>query len=70
MKINRPFVLCALYINFFCLAGCDKPAQKEAKAEQEATKKGMQGNPGDYTPAPLNTSMTPRATPKPTEPEK
>ncbi len=70
MKINRPFVLCALCFNFLCLAGCDKPEQKEVKAEQEATRKGMHGNPGDYTPAPLNTSMTPRATPKPTEPEK
>lgn len=48
------------------LSGCDDAAQKKAKAEQQATQNGMRTNPGNYTPAPLDTSMTPRGTPKPT----
>ncbi|MBE7157351.1 MAG: hypothetical protein INR62_02740 [Rhodospirillales bacterium] len=48
------------------LSGCDDNAKKKARAEQETTKNGMKGNPGAYTPTPLNTSMTPRATPTPT----
>ncbi len=67
MKYSHLPVLGALAISVLCLPGCDKPDQAKAKAEQEATKNGMRGNPGDYTPAPLNTSMTPRATPKATE---
>lgn len=66
----KPFpIACVCVLSLFsvCLAGCNKPDQKKAKAEQEATKDGMRDNPGAYTPAPLNTSMTPRATPGKTE---
>ena len=63
MKLSPLACTCVLGFFSLSLAGCDKHDQKKAKAEQEATNNGMRGNPGAYTPAPLNTSMMPRATP-------
>ena len=63
-------IIYALGILVLCLTSCEKSDHGKTKSEKEATKNGMQGNPGDYTPAPLNTSMTPRATPKATEANK
>lgn len=67
MKILRLTLIGVVVAAAFCTVGCDKSDQKKVQAEQEATKKGMRGNPGDYSPAPLNTSMTPRPTPPKTE---
>ena len=66
MKSRILFFACVLSVCAAGLSGCDDAAQKKAKAEHQATKNGMQTNPGNYTPAPLDTSMTPRTTPKPT----
>lgn len=64
--MNTRFLSLVFLCIWFCgLAGCDNDAKKKARAEQEATRNGMRGNPGAYTPAPLNTSMTPQATPTP-----
>ena len=66
MKSRIILVVCFLSVCVAGLSGCDDAAQKKAKAEQQATQNGMRTNPGNYTPAPLDTSMTPRGTPKPT----
>ena len=70
MKHLHLSIIYTLGILVLCLNGCKKSDHGKAKAEEETTKNGMHGNPGDYTPAPLNTSMTPRATPKATEANK
>ena len=70
MKYFHLSITCALAITCLCLAGCGKSNQSKAKTEDEVTKDGMRDNPGNYTPAPLNTSMTPHVTPKAAEGEK
>lgn len=67
MKTNYLITVCTTVLSILALAGCDdadkkaRQAEREkAKAQEEATRRSLQNPAGNYTPAPLDMSMTPK----------
>ena len=66
MKINL-FALVFVALSVSALTGCDDAEKKarqaereKAKAREEATRRSLQNPAGNYTPVPLDMSMTPK----------